>query len=259
MWGRKGPSIAPDGTLYTGTGDGSFHPENQSFGQAIIGVKQDPATKALALQDYYGPSNAEWLLKRDLDIEVTPAIFEYKGRELMVGSSKECRIWLMDAKSLGGEDHRTPLYRTPILCNEEVNMNLGIWGAMATWEDAKGTRWIVAPLWGPLHSGIHAPIEYGPVVHGATATFKLKDTNGQLSLDPAWISRDMNLADLPAIANGVVLRVRQRRKRGAALAGSGAYFGHCGKNRRIDARGVVCARWSNGKRAVVEWRSDRFI
>ncbi len=204
MWGRKGPSISPDGTVYTGTGDGSFHPENQSFGQAIIGVKQDPATKALSLADYYGPSNAEWLLKRDLDIQVSPAIFDYKGRTLMVGSSKECRIWLMDTKAIGGDDHRTPLYRTPVLCNEEVNMNLGVWGAMATWEDSKATRWIIVPLWGPLHSGIHAPLEYGPVTHGATAAFKVKETNGQFSLDPAWISRDMNLADPPAIANGVI-------------------------------------------------------
>ena len=204
MWGRKGPGISSDGTVWSGTGDGSFHPENSSFGQAIIGVKQDPATKSLVLSDYYGPSNAEWLQKRDLDMEVTPSIFKYKNRELMVSSSKECRIWLMDTAAPGGDDHRTPLYRTPILCNEQVNMNLGVWGAMATWEDSKGTRWIVSPFWGPAYTGIHAPIEYGSVVHGAVAAFKLKDDSGKLSLDLAWISRDMNQADPPVIANGVV-------------------------------------------------------
>ncbi len=204
MWGRKGIAVGADGAVYTGTGDGQFHPENGALGMAIIGVKQDPATKALALSDYYGPSNAEWLLKKDLDLEVTPVIFNYKGRELLVSSSKECRLWLLDTKSLGGDDHRTPVYRTPIMCNEQVNMNLGVWGAMSTWEDSKGTRWIVTPFWGPLYTGFHAPVEYGPVTHGAVAAFKLKDTNGQLSLDPAWISRDMNQADPPVIANGVV-------------------------------------------------------
>jgi hypothetical protein len=75
-------------------------------------------------------------------MNVTPAIFTYKGRELMVTSSKECRIWLLDPKSLGGADHQTPLYRTPLLCNEEVDFAAaGIWGSMATWEDARGTRW----------------------------------------------------------------------------------------------------------------------
>jgi hypothetical protein len=117
MWGRKGPAVGSDGTIYTGTGDGSYHPENGQFGMSIIGVKQDPASRMMAIKDYYGPSNAEWLLKKDLDLSVTPSIFEYKGRELMVSSSKECAVWLMDTKALGGGDHRTPLYRSPVLCN----------------------------------------------------------------------------------------------------------------------------------------------
>src|SRR5579871_1692408 len=68
MWGRSGPAISSSGVMYTGTGDGRWDPENGVFGNGIIGVKQDPATKALKLDDYYGPSNAEWLVKRDLDM-----------------------------------------------------------------------------------------------------------------------------------------------------------------------------------------------
>src|SRR5580693_7277616 len=73
MWGRKGPSVGADGTVYTGTGDGILDPGNLSFGQSVIGVKQDPETKSLALSDYYGPSNNDWLLKKDLDLAVSPA------------------------------------------------------------------------------------------------------------------------------------------------------------------------------------------
>ena len=47
--------------MYTGTGDGRWDPENGLYGNGIIGVKQNPKTKALELVDYYGPSNAEWL------------------------------------------------------------------------------------------------------------------------------------------------------------------------------------------------------
>ena len=67
--------------MYTGTGDGPWNPENGVYGNGIIGVMQDPVTKAGKLVDYYGPSNAEWLFKRDLDMQVTPAIFKYKGRD----------------------------------------------------------------------------------------------------------------------------------------------------------------------------------
>jgi outer membrane protein assembly factor BamB len=205
MWGRTGPAIDSKGVMYTGIGDGPWDPENGVFGSSFIGVKQDPETKALKLGDYYTPTNAEYLNKRDQDIMVTPAIFPYKGRELMVSAGKECRIYLMDTESIGGDDHRTPVYRTPLICNEEVNfMSAGIWGSMASWEESDGTRWVVTPFWGPKHSKFHAPVEYGEVRQGAVAAFKVEDVNGKTMLVPAWISRDMDRAEPPVIANGVV-------------------------------------------------------
>ncbi len=57
--------------------------------------------------------------KRDLDFNTSSPIFEYKGKEYIVSASKECRIWLMDTSALGGEDHRTPVYRSPLIRNEE--------------------------------------------------------------------------------------------------------------------------------------------
>jgi outer membrane protein assembly factor BamB len=205
MWGRQGPAISADGTMYTGTGDGKWDPESGIYGNGIIGVKQNPTTKALELADYFGPPNAEWLVKRDLDMQVTPAIFNYKGRELMVDAGKECRVYLMDTKSIGGDDHRSPLYSTPLICNEDVNFaSAGIWGSMATWEDAKGTRWVLTPFWGPKHSNFKAPTENGEVKYGAVAAFKVEEKGGKLQLTPAWISRDMNHAEPPVIANGVV-------------------------------------------------------
>jgi hypothetical protein len=205
MWGRTGPAISSTGVLYTGTGDGPWNPENSIYGNGIIGVKQNPQTKAMELVDYYGPSNAEWLWKRDLDMQVTPAIFNYKGKELMVDAGKECVVYLMDTESIGGDDHRTPLHRTPLICNEEVNFaSAGIWGSMATWEDSKGTRWVLTPFWGPKHSKFKAPIEYGPIKDGAVAAFKVEEKNGKWNLAPAWLSRDMNRAEPPVIANGII-------------------------------------------------------
>jgi outer membrane protein assembly factor BamB len=205
MWGRTGPAISANGTMYTGTGDGRWDPENGLYGNGLVGLRPDPKTGVLNLEDYYGPSNAEWLVKRDLDMQVTPAIFNYKGRELMVDAGKECRVYLMDTKSIGGDDHRTPMYRSPLLCNEEVNFaGAGIWGSMASWEDAKGTRWVLTPIWGPKHSQFKAPIENGTVKDGAIVAFKVEEKNGKMQLTPAWISRDMNRAEPPVIANGVI-------------------------------------------------------
>lgn len=206
MWGRSGPAISKDDVMYTGTGDGRWDPENGLFGNGIIGVKQNPQTKAVELVDYYGPSNAEWLFKRDLDMQVTPAIYDFKGREYMVDASKECRIYLMDTESIGGDDHRTPAYRTPLICNEMVDFaEAGIWGSLTTWEDAKGTRWVLTPFWGPKHSKFKAPLEYGEVTKGAIAAFKMESTRtGGVQLTPAWLSRNMNQAEPALIANGMV-------------------------------------------------------
>jgi outer membrane protein assembly factor BamB len=204
MWGRSGPAVSKELVMYTGTGDGRWDPENGIFGNGIIGVKQNPKTKSLELVDYYGPTNAEWLWKRDLDMQVTPAIFDYHGKEYMIDASKECRIYLMDTESIGGDDHRTPVYRTPLICNEFVDFaQAGIWGSLATWQDGD-TRWILAPFWGPKHSRFKAPVEHGEVKKGAIAAFKMETVEGKLQLTPAWISRDMNQAEPPLIANGMI-------------------------------------------------------
>ena len=190
------PSYAP-------TGDGPFEPEKHIYSEAIIAV--DGKNRNLALKDYYSPTNAAFLWKRDLDMNVTPVVFDYKGRELVSASSKECRVFLMDGHSLGGADHRTPLDRTPLICNEEVNFaSAGVWGSMASWEDANGTRWVLTPFWGPVHPDFKVPVSYGPVTHGAVVAFKVVEENGKTVLQPASMSRDMNRAEPPVIANGVI-------------------------------------------------------
>jgi outer membrane protein assembly factor BamB len=204
MWPRTGPSVGKDGTVYAGSGDGDYYPEQQIYGQAMIGVKQNAATKALELKDWYAPSNAFWMRKRDLDFNASSPIFDYKGKEYLVSSSKECRIWLLDTGMLGGEDHRTPAYRTPLFCNEEVNFTMGVWGALASWEDATRTRWVLSPFWGPKHPQFKAPIEHGTITYGAVVAYKMEDRAGKPVLTPAWISRDMYMAEPPVVANGIV-------------------------------------------------------
>ena len=203
LWGRSGAAIDSNGVAWAPTGDGTYDLATRRYGNGLIGARVEG--NELKLKDWYIPSNWAWLFKKDLDMQVTPAIFKYKGRELMVTGSKECRLYLLDPRSAGGEDHQTPVYRTPLICNEEVNFaSTGIWGSMTTFEDSKGTRWILAPFWGPPHSEFKAPVSYGPVKNGAVVAFKLEGKGGKLQLTPAWISRDMNHAEPPVIANGVV-------------------------------------------------------
>src|ERR671921_760696 len=57
LWGRRGAAIAPDGTVYLGTGDALFDPASRRLGNGIVGVKLDEG-KQLQLADYFGATNA---------------------------------------------------------------------------------------------------------------------------------------------------------------------------------------------------------
>jgi len=204
LWGRRGASIAPDGTVYLGTGDGEFDPGTRRLGNAIVAVKLD-AGKQLQLADFFGAPNANWLWRRDLDVNTTPVVFDYRNRKFLVGTSKECRLWLLDREQFGGEDHRTTLHTTPLICNDAQAFDWrGIWGALSAWQDPSGTQWVLAPFWGPVSTQFKAPIEYGRPARGGVAAFKLQERAGKWQLVPAWLSRDMDLAEEAVIANGIV-------------------------------------------------------
>ena len=82
LWGRRGAAIAADGTVYLGTGDAQFDPTNRRLGNGIVGVKLD-AKKQLQLADYFAAPNANWLWRRDLDVNTTPVIFDYRNRKFL--------------------------------------------------------------------------------------------------------------------------------------------------------------------------------
>jgi outer membrane protein assembly factor BamB len=222
LWGRTGAAIDSTGTAWAPTGDGRYDPEHHVYGNGLIGVHV--VGKELQLKDWFEPSNWFWLQKRDLDMQVTPAIFDFKGKELMVTASKECRVYLLDTQAAGGEDHQTPLDRTPLICNEEVNFaSAGIWGSMASWEDSSGTRWILTPFWGPVHSKYKVPTAYGEVSHGAIVAYKVEQSEGKYRLNPVWMSRDMNRAEPPVIANGVIYAYGNGENTEQAYADKGLY------------------------------------
>jgi outer membrane protein assembly factor BamB len=201
IFGTAGPAIGSDGTIYFETGDGVYDPAVGKLSTSVQAYTSSGDT--LTLKDYYTPTNHAWLTKRDLDMNTTPVVFPYQGRDLLVGSGKEGRYFLMDSKSLGGPDHETPLYRSPLVSNKNVNFQTeGTWGSFASWQDKEGTRWVLAPIGGPV--AVDFPISYGATPNGGVIALKLKDAGGKMELTPAWLSRDMMSAEPPVVANGVV-------------------------------------------------------
>ncbi len=201
IFGTAGPAVGNDGTIYFESGDGVYDAAAGKLTTTVEAYTESDDT--LKLKDYYTPINHAWLTKRDLDMNTTPVVFPYKGRDLLVGSGKEGRYFLMDSKSLGGADHMTPLYRSPLFSNKNVNFQTeGTWGSFASWESPDGTRWVLAPIGGPM--AVDVPISYGATPNGGVLAMKLTDSGGKMELKPAWLSRDMMTAEPPVVANGVV-------------------------------------------------------
>lgn len=204
MWGRRGVAFTPDGTAYMGTGDGLYDPETGRLGNGIVAAQLD-SKGDLKLTDYFEPPNAAFMFKRDLDVNVTPVAFEYKGKKLLVGTSKECRVWLLDRDNFGGDDHRTDLTDSGLICNDEPNYaGTGVWGAMTVWKDANGDPYVAVPFNGSVSTRFHAAKEYGRPQTGGVAVLKVEMNGGKWTLKPVWLSGEIDMADEAIVANNVM-------------------------------------------------------
>jgi outer membrane protein assembly factor BamB len=201
LWGTAGPAIGSEGTIYFESGD---HPYDAKAGLLSTSFQSYTfSNDSLKLKDYFTPSNYEWLSKRDLDMNTTPVVFPYKGRDLLVGGGKEGRFYLLDSKSIGGENHETPLFRSELIANANVNFQTeGTWGSFAAWKSKDGTQWVLAPNGGP--TTVKFPTNYGDTPNGGILAFKIEDKGGKTVMTNTWESRDMMTAEPPVVANGLV-------------------------------------------------------
>ncbi len=205
IWGRAGAAITPGGNLVVETGDGPWDPAKGNYSDSVVVL----SPKDLKPLDYFTPANREWMTKKDLDMgSIGAVVFPFNNWELAAASGKEGVIFLLDTKSPGGADHRTPLYRSPVYTNEEINFaGRGFWGAFSTFEDAFGTRWLYVPALGPPAAGTTFPAAYGPTPNGSVMAFKVEMKGDKPRLTPAWNSIDMSTPTPVVIANDVVYAV----------------------------------------------------
>lgn len=221
LWGVAGPAAGSDGTMYFESGDGDYDATQGKLSTSVEAFTF--ANDALTLKDYYTPTNHEWLTRRDLDMNSTPVVFPYKGRDVLAASGKEGRFFLIDAKSMGGADHMTPLFRSELISNKNVNFQTeGTWGSLSSWEAKDGTRWVLAPIGGEV--AVKVPTTYGATPNGGILALKVDDAAGRTVISPVWLSHDMMTAEPPVIVNGVVFTLAGGEFTGQANDAEGGLF-----------------------------------
>ena len=180
--GQAGPAFGGDGTVYVTTKSGGESPNSL--------VALEPGT--LKVKSRYSAGNQEF--------SSVPVIFEYKGKTLIAAATKDGRIHLLDSASLGGANQPTAISITAA----SLKTTDFTPGALASWQDRSGTRWILAPVVGAQAAELGFKAGNGTVTTGAVAAWKLVEQNGVLTAQPDWVSRDLSSPLVPTIINGVV-------------------------------------------------------
>jgi outer membrane protein assembly factor BamB len=191
------------GVAYLVTGSGSS--TGQVYPNSIVAFDG----KDLKVKDWYTPAENTGNLQN-----LAPVAFTFKQQELLAGPGKDGGFVLLDSKSLGGSDHHTPLFQTPTISRPKAEA----WEALAHWQDADGTSWILASVSAPLSAEAKFATGNGAATHGSIVAFKVAEQDGKAVLIPGWSSPDLVNPAPPVVANGVVIALSQGdRKTNARL------------------------------------------
>jgi len=134
----------------------------------------------------------DWFSSPTTEFVTTPVVISHSGREIVIAAARDGRILLLDAGTLGGANHSTPLSASASLGSNFAP------DALATFE-LGGTRWLLAP------------------VSGAIFAFKIVEEGSRLTLQPGWRSRDLAAPTAPIVVNDVVFAAASGRPQGAAV------------------------------------------
>ena len=84
---------------------------------------------------------------------------------------------------------------------------MGVWGAPATFVNARNERWVYFPMWGPPSKDVKFERSHGDARDGSIMAFQVVLEGDKPVLVPKWVSRNLAVPDSPVIANGVIYAI----------------------------------------------------
>lgn len=151
--GNAGAATRPDGTVFVAAGNQIFALKAETLQQAA----QSPA--------------------RGAAFTSSPVVLEFKGKDLLAVSSADGRVQIFDSANLAAGS---------LAQSEAYSPADYAVGALASWLDDEGTRWVLAPA------------------GGAVSAWKVVDKGGKPALEAGWKSQAMVSPLTPIVVNGVV-------------------------------------------------------
>jgi len=154
----------PDGADVAGSEGAAFGPNNVAYAATTGGELAALEPKTLQVKAAYHSGGQAFVS--------SPVLFEYDKNTMIAAATGDGRLHLVDAASLTG-----------------AAFPAVVTGALASWQDAAGTRWLAAPS------------------KDSIAAWKVVDQAGAPALQPGWTSREMASPLAPIVINGVVFTV----------------------------------------------------
>ena len=202
-------AFASDGTIFaaigpgTATGDGKVN--------AIVSL--DP--KTLEVKD--------WFAQPGIEFVTGPTVFKHNDRDVVAAASKDGRVLLLNATSLGGANHSTPLHASTAASGSSI-----AGAALATWQELTITPAPVpapapasttpgaTPPPGPPAAPVPPTVTYGTrwilaAVATGVVAYKVVDSSGSPSLERGWAAQNLTAPETPIVVNGVVFALATGR------------------------------------------------
>ena len=201
-------AFATDGTVFATIGAGAASGDGKA--NAIVSLD----SKTLALKN--------WFTQRGVEFATGPSVFKQGDREIVAVATKDGRIVLLDAASLGGASHATSLHMSPPVAAGSIASD-----ALATWQEMTITAPPPAPpATTPATTTTQPPPAPPPlpivtlgarwiVVPGTNgiAAMRLTESAGSLALERAWTAQNLASPATPIVVNGVVFALATGRQR----------------------------------------------
>lgn len=212
--GTAGTVIGGDGTIYVQC-PYAPDPKAKRAYETVVALRP----KDLRVKDYFVIGKKPLNKSAEADPGITPVVFSFGARDVLLAGGREGRLYLLDSKSLGGADHRTPLFVSEQFAHAPRKHDGNGWrGAFSTWLDVEtASRRFYAPAYGGAPGG-------HPTNQDVVLAFELQGAAEHPSLKPLWTAPAGPSPAPVVIADGMVfvlstgLPARVAQKNGRPLS-----------------------------------------
>lgn len=181
-----GFAFNPDGTLYAAVGTG--RKADGGYADALVALNP----KTLAVLGSFSAANA--------DFTTAPAVLSAGKRTLVATATRDGRVYLVDAADLAHPGTVRAAYTSPAFSTSHSGFAPT---GLASWQGPDGTVWVLEAFAGAAPAGLTAG-SGSPPRQGGVLALKLTDAGDSVSLQPAWVSPNLDEPATPLIINNVV-------------------------------------------------------